>query len=92
MNSIKNRRDSAGISQSALAISVGVSPQAVSLWEKGESDPKWDLGPIIAKALGCSIADLLEEPDDHRREPLSPEKAAIVARRDAQYDAGSLSM
>ncbi|MEQ2442672.1 MULTISPECIES: helix-turn-helix transcriptional regulator [Clostridia] len=58
VNNIKLLREKKGISQAALASQVGVCPQAVGKWERGESDPKWAIAPALADALHCSIDEL----------------------------------
>lgn len=40
MKSIKRARMSKGLTQEKLAYKVGVTQQAVSLWELGESHPR----------------------------------------------------
>ena len=55
-------RKKAGLSQDALAERLGVSRQAISKWETGESVP--DTGKLLplANALGVSLDWLLSEP------------------------------
>ena len=55
MNNLKFLRESRGYTQAQLAGKVGVSQQAVGKWERGESDPQWDLAPRLAEALECKI-------------------------------------
>ena len=54
-------RKKAGLSQDALAERLGVSRQAISKWETGESVP--DTGKLLplANALGVSLDWLLSE-------------------------------
>lgn len=54
-------RESAGLSQYALAKKAGVSKQAISLLEKGENEPNWTTVKKLARALGVSVADFDDE-------------------------------
>jgi transcriptional regulator with XRE-family HTH domain len=45
----------------ALSQKLGVTYQAVHLWEKGINDPSARLLPIIAQQLGCEMGDLYLE-------------------------------
>ncbi len=66
-------RHKCGLTQDQLAERLGVSAQAVSKWERGESMPDSVLLPIIAKELGVSIDSLF----DIEKEPIveyQPEK------------------
>ena len=60
MNNVRVLREAAGLTQTKLADKVGVTQQAVGKWERGESDPQWDLAPKLAKVLRCAIDDLFE--------------------------------
>ena len=48
-------RDKAGISQMALAHQLGVSRQAVSRWESGDTTPSMDKLKALAKIYGVSL-------------------------------------
>jgi transcriptional regulator with XRE-family HTH domain len=61
MLKIRELRKAAKISQKTLAEECGVKQPTVVAWEKNKSQPKADKLPVIAKALGCEIADLYEE-------------------------------
>ena len=56
---IAEARRKAGITQSALAVRVGVTAQAVSKWEQGRSCPDIAILDEIADALGISLFELL---------------------------------
>ena len=56
---IREKRREMGITQEALARAVGVTQGAVVQWENGSSYPKLVLIPEIAKALGCTVDDLI---------------------------------
>ena len=51
-------RRARGLSQQQLADVAGVSRQAVSLWESGESDPSLRAAFALASALGMTIEEL----------------------------------
>ena len=55
---IRYFRKQKGLSQVELAKKIGVSPQAVSKWEKGRSAPDISLFPIVALVLDCKIDEL----------------------------------
>ncbi len=56
----KARRDS-GMTQQNIADELGVTFQAVSLWERGESLPDTDNLIGLAKLLGVSVSSLVED-------------------------------
>ena len=58
---IKNARMKKNMTQLELADRVGVSYQAVSNWERGVSMPDIAKLPDIARELGLSVSELLEE-------------------------------
>lgn len=60
--SIKTQRKAAGLTQAVLAEMLGVDQTAVHLWEKGVG-PKRSRLPEIAKALNCTVDELLREED-----------------------------
>ena len=55
---IRTRRKAAGLTLQELAARIGVTQQAVGMWERGETLPAADRLPDIARALGCSIDEL----------------------------------
>lgn len=64
-NNIKAIREKSGMTQATLARIIGVTQQAVSLWENDSSQmPIARKLPELAKALGCTIDDLFYEGDD----------------------------
>ena len=66
MNNIKRFRHKLNISQAALAYSMRVAQQAVAKWEAGESMPRADRLPELARILGCTIDELFAEESDNR--------------------------
>lgn len=60
---IATARQRAGLTQEQLAAEVYVTRQAVSRWERGESEPGIDMRKLLASALGIPVVELLELPD-----------------------------
>ena len=56
-------RDKAGISQMALAHQIGVSRQAVSRWESGDTTPSTDKLKALAKIYDVSLDWLCNDSD-----------------------------
>ncbi len=56
---IKYYRRKEDLTQEELANKIGISPQSVSKWERGEGFPDVSLLPIIANYFGISIDELL---------------------------------
>ena len=55
---IKQVRLKAGITQAELAKRLGVTPQAISQYERGIKKPKIETLRKIATALNCNVSDL----------------------------------
>ena len=66
MSRLQQLRESMRISQTELAKQANVTQQAVAKWESGESFPRADKLPLLARILGCTISDLFE-PDEKSR-------------------------
>lgn len=60
MNQLKYYREKNSFSQTDIAERIGVSQQAVAKWEAGESMPRADKLPILAKLLNCTTDELLK--------------------------------
>jgi DNA-binding transcriptional regulator YiaG len=58
---IKELREAAGLSRTALAYLVGRSEQMVWRWENGWHTPPAPTLERLANALECSVGDLFEE-------------------------------
>ena len=71
---IKDARTAMGLTQDALAESLGIAPQTVSKWERGESLPDAALLPGLADALHISLDRLFE------RKTASPEDAEAALK------------
>lgn len=59
---LRTLRKKAGLTQEQLAEAIGVHLNTVCLWERGEYTPKTQSIKALAKALGVSEADLLNDP------------------------------
>lgn len=85
-------RKKAGLSQEALAAKTGVSRQAVSKWELGDTVPELEKLVALAKAFGVTTDELLglEEPargaEQTAPQPSRfPEDVDWVVRRSAKF-------
>ena len=58
---IKKYRVECKMTQEFVAETIGVSRQAVSKWEKGDSDPSTSNLFALAKLYGISVEELLKE-------------------------------
>ena len=70
-NIISNLRRKKGLSQSALAEMLRISPQAISKWECGVGLPDVTLFPAIADALGVPIGVLFGEKNETEEKIMS---------------------
>lgn len=61
MNNLKLLREGKNISQTQLAIEMGISQQAIAKWETGESKPRAEKLLQLAKLFNCTIDELLKE-------------------------------
>ncbi len=57
---IKDYRKSHKLTQEAFGELLGISPQAVSKWERLECYPDITFLPVIADLLGCSVNDFFQ--------------------------------
>lgn len=55
MNRIKQLREEKGISQSDVANAVGITRQAVSLYEQGKREPKLEIWQKLAEFFGVTV-------------------------------------
>lgn len=68
-------RKSRSMTQSDLAQQLGVSHQAVSLWERGETLPDVALLPQLAEVLQTSVESLFQTPSLQQQEKAAGERA-----------------
>lgn len=86
-------RKKAGLSQEALAAKIGVSRQAVSKWEVGDTAPELDKLVALTKAFGVTTDELLgleepgreTEPDNQPQTPHIPDDVDWVVRGYAKF-------
>lgn len=57
----KDIRLSLNLTQDDIAQKIGVKRSTVSMWETGESLPRADKLPELAKILGCTVDELLRD-------------------------------
>lgn len=69
---IKNRRRELKLSQEYLAEQLGVSRQAISKWETGQSEPTASNLIRLAEVLELDLSELVD-PHKHHEEPSTPE-------------------
>lgn len=58
---IKDFREKRNKTQTELAKDLGVSQQAVAMWEKGTNKPRADKLIQLARILGCTIDELFKD-------------------------------
>ena len=61
MNNLKYLRNKAGLSQENIAHEMNVSQQAIAKWENGDSMPRADKLPELARILQCEISALFDD-------------------------------
>lgn len=60
MNNLRYLRNKVGLSQENVAHEMQVSQQAIAKWENGDSMPRADKLPELARILNCTISDLFD--------------------------------
>ena len=61
MQAIRRLRVIQGLTQQSLALQLGVTQGLISQWEIGETSPRADKLPLLARILGCSIDELYRD-------------------------------
>ena len=89
-NNIRSLRLRDGRTQEELASSLGVSPQAVSRWEKSICYPDMELVPSIANYFGVSIDELFGY--DNERKKRIDELADRINRMNRQNNGEDVNM
>lgn len=74
---IRQRRETAGLSQKKLADAIGSGVNTLVGWEKDANAPPGDKVVAMAKVFGCSTDEILLE--RHERD-ISPEMRALFRR------------
>lgn len=62
MKGMGELRRKKGLTQAALAEKVGVGPNTIARYERGEMEPSLKIAHAIAEILGCTESDLLNGP------------------------------
>lgn len=62
-NSVRGRRQEAGLTQEDLAVQCGVSRQTIIALEKGGYEPSLGLAMRVARALAVSVDELFSLED-----------------------------
>ena len=57
---IRDYRKSHKLTQGEFGELLGISPQAVSKWERVECYPDITFLPVLAKLMGCSVNDFFK--------------------------------
>lgn len=70
MEQLRRLREARNMTQAALAFAAGVTPQAISQWETGESSPSMGRLARLADALGATVGQVIGT------EPLDADSAA----------------
>jgi transcriptional regulator with XRE-family HTH domain len=71
-DTLKQLRERAGMSQSALAERAGLSLRSIQNWEQGHRLPKAGAVLSLARALGADVEDLLTELADQPQAEVPP--------------------
>ena len=80
---IKRRQEELKLSQEYVAEQLGVSRQAVSKWETGQSEPTASNLVLLAQLLGLSLSELVEP---GKRRPCSARPPAGAAEKGSEPD------
>lgn len=59
MNTLKYRREAAGLTQTELAKRVGIDQGRISRVERGLADVQGRYWKMLAEVLGCSVGELM---------------------------------
>ena len=79
MHRIRDLRKSKGFTQKKLADAAGLSMETLSRYERGEREHRITEMSMIAKALDCSIKDILLDEESNPTQP--PPLSKKAARR-----------
>src|SRR5205807_485434 len=61
---LRELREKAGLSQSGLAEGAGVPIDSIQNWEQGRTRPRIEALGKLARALGVTVDELLQEQDE----------------------------
>ena len=77
-DSIQRQRVAHGMSQAALAQSLGISRQSVAKWEAGKSRPELEKMMRLCSLFGCTMDELVYGADRHVEAPAGREAPVPV--------------
>lgn len=84
-------RKANGYSQEELAGEIGVSRQAISKWERGESSPDTDNLIALARLYGITIDELINGSDDDEKDNSAEAEQEPQAQPDEAFEQDSVS-
>lgn len=84
-NRLAQLRKEKGLSQEELANRIGVSRQAISKWENGESSPDTDNLVALAKVYGVTIDELING-EEAKPEPEKVDAEVVEPHKDEEDD------
>lgn len=80
-DNIKRMREAANMSQNGLAKKAGIAQATLSAIERSTKNPSVETVKLLAVALGCTTADLMDEsPKTEKAQeiPTDPLRASII--------------
>lgn len=76
---VKQLREQRGLSQAALAKSLGVKQSTVGMWESGANGPKYNMLLKIASFFNVSVSELVGDvPTSKNGVPYDPDTVAAM--------------
>jgi putative transcriptional regulator len=85
---VRARRNAAGMTQAEVAHRLGGADATISRLERGKFAPSQSMVEGIAKALGCTVADLYEAAEKAPKRPtVRPSQAKLITLTDKMTDA-----
>ena len=82
---IYNKRKKLGLTQEELGRMLGVTNKAVSKWEVGETMPDVTMLKPLAKALGITVDELLQQKDKPQEEKTDDTKTSQLINKKLVY-------
>lgn len=77
---LRKKRIEKGLTQTKLAKSCGFTRQRITNYEAGIREPNIQALKKLAKALECTVDELIEDDDDDREISAMPEAAAELSQ------------
>ncbi len=82
---LQELREKNGMTQKELAERLGITPQAISKWERGAGLPDVTLFPIIARVFNISVSLLFGEDNDREATATTFMGMPLIASRENVY-------